>query len=288
MSRFLLLTFVSCGLLVSGNSGADAAQAGKNNKNNKQKNDERRENEAVQKAQKDVNEAEKSLREAEKSARQALEKLKGAERDQAKAASQLQKIRDDLEKKHADLTGVSEARRNLEDARRTYRTAGEPVLKRLAETSDYKKAVEAAKDADKRLSELRGDKDADADERRQQLAEASKVKLVPSQMERDALDAEQSLKSQRAKLKAAEEALAKSHDAMEKAIEKDPAIRSAKEAFEKSKREVAAARKVADQEGRQLTDARQKLAREQNDLQQKIAADRRDDNKPNNNRKNKN
>ena len=38
-------------------------------------------------------------------------------------------------------------------------------------------------------------------------------------------------------------------------------------------------------EAKQLADAKQKLTREQNDLQQKINADRKDDNKDNKNKK---
>jgi hypothetical protein len=284
MFRPLLFTILSFGVLFALSPSAASAQNNKN-KNNANRNDERRENEAVQKAQKDVNAAEKLLREAEKSARQAVERLKGAERDQTKAASHLQKQRDELEAKHADLLGLTEARRTLDAARRAYEKAGEPILKAVAESARYKSAVEDAKTADRRLATVREDKEGDAPDRLKQMSELAKTKLVPKQMEREALDAESSLKSQRAEFKAAEDAVTRTHAAVEKAVEKDPAIKSAKDAFEKAKSDLVAARREAEKEARQMTDARQKLAREQQDLQQKINADRKDDNKPKNKNK---
>ncbi|MEK6262273.1 MAG: hypothetical protein AABP62_27055 [Planctomycetota bacterium] len=279
MSKLLLLAVLSVGVLLASAPLSAVAQNGKNNnKTNAQKNDERRENDAVQKAQKDVNAAEKTLRDAEKSARQAAEKLKSAVRDQSKAAGQIQKRRDDLEAKHADLVGLAEARRTLDAARKAYETAGAPILKQVAETAQYKEALEAAKNADRRLAALRDDNEGDDGDRLKQMVEAAKTKQLPARLEREALDAEESLKPERTKLKAAEEAVAKASDAMEKAVEKDPELKSAKSAFEQVKDQVAAARRESAQEARQMADARQKLAREQQDLQQKINADRKDDN----------
>lgn len=277
-----LLIVFSFGLLFATSPSNSAAQNNKNKNNNR--NDERRENEAVQKAQKDFNAAEKALHEAEKSARQAADKVKGAERDQSKAASQLKKQHDDLEAQHADLLGLTAARRTRDTARSAYEKGGEPILKAVAESPKYQAAVEAAKNADRRLAILRQDKEGDASDRLKQLADLSRTKLVPSQMEREALDAESSLKPQRTDLKAAEEAVARTREAVEKAVERDPALKSAKEVFEKAKSEVVSARREADKEGRQMAEARQKLAREQKDLQQKIYADRRDDNKGNKNK----
>ena len=284
MLKPLLLAALPIGLFLA--SAHAAAQNGKNNNSNN-KNDERRENEAVQKAQKDVKAAGDALRDAEKSAKQAAEKLKAAVRDQSKAASQIQQRRDDLEAKHSDLVGLTETRRTLDVARKAYEKAGAPIMKQVAESAKYKAALEASKIADRRLSALRDDNGGDDGERLKQMAQAAKTKLLPAQLEREALDAEESLKPERTKLKAAEEAVAKANDAMEKAVERDPEFKSAKEAFEKAKDHVAAARRESAQEARQMTDARQKLTREQNDLQQKINADNKDDNKGKNNKNKK-
>ena len=280
MFKLLLVTVLSFGILLTVGPSASAAQ---NNKNNNQ-NDERRENEAVQKAQQDVNAAEKSLRDVEKSAKQAAEKVRDAERDQSKATGHLQKLRDDLEAKHADLLELTEAKRTLNTARAAYEKAGAPILKAVVESDKYKAAVEAAKNADRRLATVREDQEGDASDRLKQMTELSKTKLVPGQMEREALDAESSLSPQRTELKAAEATAAKAHEAVEKAVEKDPALKSAKDAFEKAKDHVVAARHESAKEARQMTDARQKLTREQQNLQQKINADRKDDNKPKKNK----
>lgn len=278
------LAFVVVGFGVVINSTVEVMAAKNNKQTNAQKNDEKRENQAVQNAQRDVSEAQKKLRDAEKTARQAAEKVKAALLDQQRAASQIQKRRDELEEKHADLVGLTEARRRLDAARKAYEEAGEPILKKLAETDKYKAAIETAKSADRRLADLR-DGDAGDSDRLKQMADAAKDKQLPSRLQREALDAEVSLKSERNALKSAEEAVARASDALESAVEKDAGLKSAKDAFEKSKDHVVAARRESEREARDLAEARQKLAREQQDLQQKINADRRDDNKGKNNKK---
>ena len=286
MFKPLLLTALMTSCFIANVPLVSAAQNGKNNnKTNAQKNDERRENDAVQKAQKDVSAAEKMAHDAEKSARQAAEKHKAAIRDQSKAASQIQKRRDDLEEKQGDLVGLTEARRTLDAARKTYEKSGSPILKRVTESPSYKEAIETAKQADRRLSALRDDTDLEDGERLKQMVDAAKTKQLPARLERDALDAEESLKSERGALRAAEQAVVKANDAMEKAVEKDPELKAAKDTFESAKDHVAAARRESSKEAKQLADAKQKLSREQNDLQQKINADRKDDNKPKNKNK---
>ena len=251
-----------------------ADQKGKSNKN--KKNDERRENEAVHKAQQDVKAAQEAEQKAERSLKQALAEVKSGERDQQQAANQLQKVRKELEAKHADLSGWTEKRKKADAVREAYEAAGQPVLTRLKTTDEYKRAVDAAKTADNRLAALREQTGDETDDRRKQLAEIARIKLVPSQLERAALDSESSLNDERRKLAAAEEAVADAHKAMELAIENDPAIKSATRAFTKAKDSLVALRTAAAKEERQLAEARQKLAREKQDLQKKIAADKRD------------
>ena len=62
MLKILMLASLAAGVWLASTPLLRAAQNGKNNKTNAQKNDERRENDAVQKAQKDVNAAEKVMR----------------------------------------------------------------------------------------------------------------------------------------------------------------------------------------------------------------------------------
>ena len=255
-----------------------AAQNGK--QTNAQKADERRENEAVRKAQQDVKTAQQAETTAERSLKKAVDELKGAERQLVQAASQLQKVKDDLEEKHSATHGLSDARMAAEEARREYDRAGQPF-----QTPKYQQAVEAARQADLQLTRLRNETDTNADDRRKAMVEAARVKLIPAQLQREALDSETSLKPQRAKLTAAEDAVAKIRKHVDQAIDKDAALRAVTDKIENLKQEIATARKSVSKEERDLAAARQKLAREQQDLQQKILADKRDDNKPNNKKK---
>ncbi len=259
--------------------------AAKGKQTNAQKADERREDEAVRKAQQDVKSAQQAETTAERSFKKAVDELKAAERQLVQAASQLQKAKDDLEEKHSATHGLNDARTAAEEARREYERAGQPFLQKLAETPKYQQAVEAARQAELRLTRLRSETDTNADDRRKEMAEAARVKLIPAQLQREALDSEPSLKPQRAKLTAAEEAAAKVRKQVDQAIDKDAALRAVTDKIENLKQEIATARKSVSKEERDLAAARQKLAREQQDLQQKILADKRDDNKPNNKKK---
>ena len=275
-----------CILLVAILSVPVCASAAANGKQtNAQKADERREDEAVRKAQQDVKAAQQAETTAERTYKKVFDELKAAERQLVQAASQLQKVKEDLEEKHSATHGLNDARAASEQARRDYEQAGQPFLQKLAETPKYQQAVEAAKQADAKLARLRAE--ADSENRKKEMAEAARVKLVPAQMQRETLDAEPSLNAQRAKVTAAEEAVAKTRKKIDQAIDKDSALRSAMEKIEKHKQEIAEARKTVAKEERDLASARQKLVREQQDLQQKILADKRDDNKPNNNNKKK-
>ena len=53
----------------------------------------------------------------------------------------------------------------------------------------------------------------------------------------------------------------RAHEAVAKAVENDPAFKSAKEAFEKAKNDIVSARREAGKEARQMVDARQKFTR---------------------------
>lgn len=248
---------------------------------NAQKKDERRENEAVRKARQDVKAAQDAETAAEKTARKSADELKAAGRALTQAARQLQTLRESLEDKHAEAAGLVEARRAVEAAQRDYQLAGQPVLQRLKETAKYQAAVAAAKEADQRMASLRAETDGDFETNRKELAEAARIKLVPGQLEREALDADGALKTERARVVTAEATIAAIRKDVDRAIEKDPALKTATERIEQARQAVNVARRSSDRDVRQLADARQKLAREQQDLQQKIAADRRDDNRPN-------
>lgn len=260
-----------------------AAQNGK--QTNAQKADERRENESVRKAQQDVKTTQQAETTAERSFKKAVDELKAAERQLVQAASQLQKVKDDLEEKYSATHGLNDARTAAEVARREYDRAGQPFLQKLAETPKYQQAVEAARQADLQLTRLRNETDTNADDRRKAIAEAARVKLIPAQLQRETLDSEPSLKPQRARLTAAEDAVAKLRKQVDQAIDKDAALRAVTDKIENLKQEIATARKSVSKEERDLAAARQKLTREQQDLQQKILADKRDDNKPNNKKK---
>ena len=254
-----------------------AAQKGKQTQ--AQKNEEKKEDEAVRKAQQSVKAAQDAENAAERQAKKAVDELKSAERGLVQAASNLKKVREDLEDKHAEAAGLAAARKNADAARKAYEAAGQPVLQRLAETAKHKQAVEAAKAAEQRLVRLRSEADGNADDRIKQSAEAARVKLVPGQLEREALDADSSLKPHRDKMVTAEEAVAAARKTADRLIDKDPALKAAIDKIDRAKEEVASSRRTAGLEEKQLVAARQKLAKEQQELQQKIAADKRDDNK---------
>jgi len=250
--------------------------------------DEQRENEAVRKARDAVKDVLQEEQAAAKSLQQALTAVQTQERLLAQAIARLQKVQEELEARHTDAAGLAAARKGEDEARKAYETAAKPVRERLAATPAYQQAVATAQSAQTRLKQLAQRSDPTEAVRNEQ-AELARTIQIPAQMERAALDAEVSLQPLRNRWKAAEDSIAAARRIADRAIENDPALAPARESIEQAKSQVAAARRDAGREERQLTEVRQKLARRQQDLQQKIAADQRDSNsgKPRNNKKNK-
>jgi len=275
--RQFLLALLFFGSLAGAQVHAD--QKGK--QTNAQKRDEKRENEAVRQAQQDVKAAQSAEEAAEKGARQAREELVSAERSVIRAVSRLQSLRDEMEATHAEAAGLRDARREAEAARRAYETAGRPVLQRLAETEPYRSAVAAAKSADNLLTRRAKVSEDDSEAHLKEMAEAVRLKQIPGRLEREALDASPELQRERMRLVDAEAAVAAARLKADRAFEKDPVLRAANHDVSQAKKEASTASEAAAQADRRLTQSRQKLTREKQNLQQKIAADRRDDNQPN-------
>lgn len=241
------------------------------------KNDEKRENEAVRKAQQELKEAVDAERNAERSAQRAVDAVRTAERALTQATARLQKVRDELESKHAEAAKLTAARKTADEARQAYQAASQPFLQRLTETSAYQQALAAAQSAEESLKKLPSDDTADT--ARKERAELARAAQEPARLQREALEAETSLNPLRNRLKGADEGVAAAQRIIDRAIENDPALKEVRDQIERARQQVAAARKDAAQEERQLAEARQKVVRRRMDVQQKVAADQRDDNR---------
>jgi chromosome segregation ATPase len=251
-------------------------------KPNNQQQDEKRENQAVKEAQENVNDAQKSLREREKDVRDKLAQVRSAIQARQNASNDLKKVEDRLEAQHAETTGLVAAREKLKSAQKDFDQKSSPVLDRLKTEPGYRAAQDALTKA---KAAIRPDPDnPDADRKAAAAAHAKAIEQVRD-LERTAIDKVDELRSLRAKVDDAEAGVQAAKKKFDRAVEKDPEMKSAKQAFDKAKLEEDKAEDAVAGAQRRVADARSKVAQAVQRFQQKKAQDLKDANKPKNKKK---
>jgi len=259
-----------CGLCIGLSTGPVSAQ-----KKPLPRQDEQRENAAVKEAQRDLQEARDKLRDAEKSLTQEQVQLRQANAAQKTATSAVQKVQDRLEEQHGERTGLVPARQKLKDVQIELDRASKSVLDRVH--TEQKPLVEAL---DRAKQALKPSDDEIPQSRREAVAEHAKLSKQLRDAERQALEADATTKPLLQRVDAAESAVQAAVRKFEIAVERDGDLKAARQAFEKSKRDVDAAETSLTRSSRTVAEARNRLAQATQKLQQKQAADARDNNQP--------
>lgn len=245
-----------------------------NKGNQSQKQDEKRENEAVRKAQDEVQDAEKAIRKAESSLQDARRDLTKAIAERTAAGKNVQKTIDRLESEHAEGKGVIAARERFKAAQAAYEAAAAPIRERLKSDPAY---VAAQTNVDKTKAALKAE---EGDARLQAAKESAAALQKVRELENAALERDPQAKKLDKEMDDAQAALQRTIERFNKAVENDPDLKSAKKAFETAKKGEDQAESAIARETRDLATARGKLAKAQQTLAQKRAADARDSNKP--------
>ena len=248
--------------------------AGQNKGNQANKQDEKRENEAVRKAQDELQDAEKAIRKAESSLADARRDLTKAIAARTAAGKNVQKTIDRLEAEHAEGKGVTAARERFKAAQAAYEAAAEPIRAGLKSDPAY---VAALAKVDKAKTALKA---AEADARLQAAKESAAALQKVRELEKAALARDPQAKKTGKQMDDAQATLQGTIERFNKAVETDPELKSVKKAFESAKKDEDQAEVALARETRDLAATRSKLVKAQQDLAQKKAADARDSNKP--------
>jgi colicin import membrane protein len=235
--------------------------------------DEQREDAAVRKAQQELNAAQQDVREAEQSLLKAQAAFRKAETERKGVGIALQKTIDDLEEKHAVSAGLTTARDQLKEARAAFAEAASPILASVRQSTAYQAAE---KDLAAATAALEPETEGDREEAARKAAAA---RAAMRDLERAATADDPRLKPIDARAEAAEEKLKAAQTQFEKAVEKDTALKNARNAFAAAKAAEKKAEAVLVRDNRGLLTARSKLARAQQSLQAKKITDQRDANK---------
>jgi len=153
--------------------------------------------------------------------------------------------------------------------------ASKPVLDRVH--ADQKPLVEAL---DRAKQALKPADDEIPQSRRDAVVEQAKLTKQLRDIERQALEADATTKPLLERIDTAETAVQTAVRKFEAAVERDGDLKAARQAFEKSKRDVDAAETALTRASRAAVEARNRLAQATQKLQQKQAADARDNNQP--------
>lgn len=245
-----------------------------NKGNQSRKQDEKRENEAVRKAQGEVQDAEKAIRKAETSLVDARRNLTKAIAERTAAGKNVQNTIDRLESEHAEGKGLIAARERFKSAQAAYEAAAEPIRERLKNDPAY---VAAQTNVDKTKAALKVE---EGDARLQAAKESAAALRKVRELEKAALERDPQAKKLNKEMDEAQAALQGTIERFNKAVENDPELKSAKKAFESAKKGEDQAESAIARETRDLGTARSKLAKAQQTLAQKKAADARDSNQP--------
>lgn len=255
-----------------------AAQAKK--PSNKQ--DEKRENEAVKDAQEALQDARDKLKDAEKSLGGDQDRLRKAVAARTSAGKDIEKVQDRLETEHGERTGLTAARKKLKDVQAEYDRTAKPVLERVkAEQQPLLARIEKARQG------IKPDGNQPDGGRSAAAAEYAQLTKQLRELERKALEADPTTKPLLQRVDDAEAAVQAALKKFETAIERDGDFKAAQKAFEQAKREVGAAETAIARSQKAVAEARSRVAQAQQKLQQKQAADAKDDNKPNRKKKGK-
>jgi hypothetical protein len=235
--------------------------------------DERREDAAVKDAREAVNDAEREVRQAQQSLQRSQSRYREAEAERQRAGILLEKTADRLEKEHADSGAIAAARERLSDARARFKEAAQPVLATVRSQPAYVAAESERTEAVALLvPEVESDR-ADAARR------ASAAAATMREMERAATAADPRLTALDAEVVAAEARFKTAQSRFDKAVESDPDLQSARRALSAARAAEDKAEATLVRENRDLLAARTRLARAQQSLATKRAADQRDTNK---------
>lgn len=244
--------------------------------------DEKRENQRVQAAEKEVGEAKKKLAEAQKQVKARIKDLDQSNLQVVGARRRYREAEELAEEQFGDVLGIPRAMAKVKESRKELDRLSEPVLTRLHESEEWKSATSKVEQIRKERDELMENSEVDETVRASKLEELGGFLSIPSKMEEEAIQSSAECKSMAEKWEMALGEL----DRLRKKISRDkveshPKVKDAAKKIDqltienqRLEKDLVAARIAANKAFKSLQNAMQKLQKAKLD-------DAKDPNRPN-------
>jgi TolA-binding protein len=265
----LVLVLGIGGVLVhSSSSSADRPKSGQ----------EKRDDQKVQQAKKDVAKAEDRLRDSIREFEQRNRARERAWQEHRQASERLNQIRAQAQERHEEALGISEAFAAKRPIELAFDQASLKVLEPLRSTPAYQVALKRAQAGQAQIQALRAVSQALSD-KDVVLARAYRDAAAVTELERMTLDTDHGLKELRDRLNAAKQRIADMRAKAQSLANSDPAVVGARKALAEGDAALLNAIKRIGDLMIEVEEKRQHLAREKAQLQQAIQQDKRNDKK---------
>ena len=253
------------------------AQAQKNTRNQQ---DEKRENQRVADAQKQVREHQNDVNEAEQKLRSLMRSSGGLEAKLAQVRGELRETRERAADRMAKSMGIDAALDHLKDVKAQLAAFSQPVLEKLHQSPIWMDAKKLADESKKRADALREDVQLSDEERTARIKELTTSVVKPNELDRQTILDMPEGKRLTDELTAALAAIEKIRKAIpDEKVDADPTVVQVKKSIEKAEQELKKHMQSVLAERESVQKVQQRLVQSRQKLQQAQAADARDRNR---------
>ena len=226
--------------------------------------DEQRENERVQKAEREVTQARKALNDVQGDLRAALKQLDAAHDKLVLAKRGLNEAKDTAEAELGDKLGIPEAIATVNEKRKRFEELSKPILEKLHARPEWKTLETQVAKAKADRETLRENVELEDDEREKQLKALSEIIAKPFNVETQTLQADADCMKARKELDEASAKLLETRKKLsESKIEAHPLVVAAKKTVVDVEKTVASSEKA-------LASTRSSATKAQRSLQQAL------------------
>lgn len=248
--------------------------------------DEQRENERVQKAEKEVTQARKTLNEVQGDLRTALKQLDAAQDKLVLAKRGLNEAKDTAEAELGSKLGIPEAIAAVNEKRKRFEELSKPILDKLHARPEWKTLETQVAKAKAERETLRENVELEDDERGKQLKALSEIISKPFNVETQAIQADADCMKARKELDDASAKLLETRKKLsESKIDAHPLVVSAKKTVTEVDKTVALSEKALATTRSSATKAQRSLQQALTELSRAKQADAADSNNGNKGKK---
>ena len=249
-------------------------------KNARNQQDEKRENQRVADAQKQVREHQNDANEAEQKLRSLMRSSGGLEAKLAQARGELRETRERVADRMAKSMGIETALAHLKDIKAQLAAYSQPILEKLHQSSTWMEAKQAADEAKQQADAVREDITLTDEVRTAKIKELAPKIVKPSDLDRQTILDTPEGKRLADELTAALAAIEKIRKAIpDEKVDADPTVVQVKKSIEKAEQELKKHSQSVLAERESVQKAQQRLVQSRQKLQQAQAADARDRNR---------